>query len=31
MDYKGKNGVDIVIECTGKEEALILKKNQMDI
>jgi threonine dehydrogenase-like Zn-dependent dehydrogenase len=31
MDYKGENGVDIVIECTGKEEALILKKNQMDI
>jgi threonine dehydrogenase-like Zn-dependent dehydrogenase len=31
MDYKGKSGVNIVIECTGKEEALILKKNQMDI
>ena len=24
MDYKGKNGVDIVIECTGKEEAFAL-------
>lgn len=24
MDYKGENGVDIVIECTGKEEAFAL-------